>query len=56
LQGEYALVVQGALLVFAVLILPEGLISLGQIVSKWSSRLSRRLAGPVANPGAKNAS
>ena len=56
LQGEYALVVQGALLVVAVLILPEGLISLGQMASQWSSRLSRRLAGPVANPGAKNAS
>lgn len=56
LQGEYALVVQGALLVFAVLILPEGLISLGQLAAKWSAQLSRRLARPVANPGAKNAS
>lgn len=41
LQGEYALVIQGALLVFAVLLLPEGVISTGQAIA----RLRRRIAG-----------
>lgn len=56
LQGEYALVVQGALLVVAVLLLPEGLISLGQVASHWSSRLSRRLSGRPASSELQNAS
>lgn len=41
LQGEYALVIQGALLVFVVLLLPEGVISTGQAIA----RLRRRIAG-----------
>jgi ABC-type branched-subunit amino acid transport system permease subunit len=43
LQGEYALVVQGALLVIAVLSLPEGLISIGQV----SRMLWRRLMSEI---------
>ncbi len=40
LQGEYALVIQGALLVVAVLLLPEGLISTGQVLGRLRSRLT----------------
>ena len=42
LQGEYALVVQGGLLVVAVLLLPEGLISIGAVASNWARKLSGR--------------
>jgi ABC-type branched-subunit amino acid transport system permease subunit len=40
LQGEYALVIQGALLVVAVLLLPEGLISTGQVLGRLRGRLA----------------
>ena len=40
LQGEYALIVQGALLVVAVLLLPEGLVSTGQLLRRAVARLS----------------
>ena len=40
LQGEYALVIQGALLVVAVLLLPEGLISISNVVSKYLGKSS----------------
>jgi ABC-type branched-subunit amino acid transport system permease subunit len=46
LQGEYALVVQGALLVLAVLVLPEGLISLGDVFGQ--ARILIRTRGPAA--------
>lgn len=39
LQGEYALVVQGALLVIAVLVFPEGLISIGLVSRMFWRRL-----------------
>lgn len=35
LQGEYALVLQGAFLVIAVLLLPEGLISIGRVLRPY---------------------
>ena len=56
LQGEYALVVQGALLVIAVLLLPEGLISIGEVASRWTRRLSGRGYAPAAVEDADNAS
>ena len=40
LFGEYALIVQGALLVVAVLLLPEGLVSTGQLLRRTVARLS----------------
>jgi branched-chain amino acid transport system permease protein len=45
-QGEYALVVQGALLVIAVLLLPDGLVSLLAEPGRWlrQRRLSRKLS------------
>jgi ABC-type branched-subunit amino acid transport system permease subunit len=46
LQGEYALVVQGALLVLAVLVLPEGLISLGDVFGQ--ARILIRARRPAA--------
>lgn len=47
LQGEYALVVQGALLVIAVLLLPEGVISTGEVARQWRRRL---LGQPLTPP------
>lgn len=40
MQGEYALVAQGALLVLAVLVMPEGLISVGDVWSKFRAKFS----------------
>jgi urea transport system permease protein len=48
LQGEYALVVQGALLVIAVLVLPEGLVSIGLTLRRAIHRLKTRRAGAEA--------
>jgi branched-chain amino acid transport system permease protein len=42
MQGEYALVAQGALLVLAVLVMPEGLISVGDVARRLRSRLADR--------------
>jgi len=47
IQGQYALIIQGALLVLAVLLLPDGILSLGPGMSRL--RLpSRRTTGSVA--------
>jgi branched-chain amino acid transport system permease protein len=48
LQGEYALVVQGALLVLAVLVLPEGLISIGHLVQRGRGLVGSRRPAAVA--------
>lgn len=42
LQGEYALIVQGALLVLAVLVLPDGLISMGRVARRLVLSAGRR--------------
>ena len=51
LQGEYALVVQGGLLVAVVLLLPEGLISVGKVVSDGLRKPSDRDPEQVALGG-----
>ncbi|MGE0149003.1 MAG: branched-chain amino acid ABC transporter permease [Parvibaculaceae bacterium] len=53
LQGEYALVLQGALLVIAVLLMPEGLISVGGSIRRapHRTRLERGKARPLARDG-----
>lgn len=48
LQGEYALIVQGALLVLAVLLLPEGVQSIGR-VRLWSASLTPRRRSQVTS-------
>jgi ABC-type branched-subunit amino acid transport system permease subunit len=48
LQGEYALVVQGGLLVLAVLVLPEGLISIGHLVQRGRGLVGSRRPAAVA--------
>ncbi|HEY0291482.1 MAG TPA: branched-chain amino acid ABC transporter permease [Hansschlegelia sp.] len=40
MQGEYALVAQGALLVLAVLVMPEGLISIGDVARRLRARIT----------------
>jgi ABC-type branched-subunit amino acid transport system permease subunit len=42
MQGEYAFVVQGALLVLAVLVMPEGVISIGDLVRRARMRRAGR--------------
>lgn len=56
LQGEYALVVQGALLVIAVLLLPEGLISVGELASRGARTLCVRRSARATIEDASHAS
>ena len=56
LQGEYALVIQGALLVVAVLLLPEGLISVGSSLHLQISKARQKGGAAISTAGVDDAS